>query len=117
MSNRKLTSRVSGLVGFAASIVVQAQGLPPIGMPRTIEENVVVRVWPANRCSVLDRSTTCSRVADVLLRSANVSWDTAIHVYPQAKDDDTMSRVSQIASDLRTAGFRNVIRLINAPGP
>lgn len=110
--------RLSGYLAAALfSCHAAGQGLPPVGMPRIMEEDVVVRVWPtANRCSVLDRSTTCSRVSDVLLRSATVSRDTVIHVYPQAKDEDTMIRVSQIASDLRAAGFRNVVQVINAPG-
>lgn len=117
MSNIKHASWVSGLVAFTVSAMAHAQGLPPIGMPRTIEENVVVRVWPANnRCSVLDRSTTCARVSDVLLRSATVSRDTVIHVYPEGKDENTMIRVSQVASDLRAAGFRNVVQVINPPG-
>jgi hypothetical protein len=94
-----------------------AQGLPRGGMPGGLDEIVVVRVWPtANRCSVLDRSTTCSRVPDVLLRNSQVSRDTAIHVYPEGKDQDTMIRASQVATDLRAAGFHRVTTVTHQPG-
>jgi hypothetical protein len=109
---------LASLIGLGVmSGLAGAQGLPRGGMPGGLDETVVVRVWPtANRCSVLDRSTTCSRVPGVLLRNSQVSRDTAIYVYPEGKDEDTLIRASQLATDLRAAGFHRVTTVSHQPG-
>ena len=101
---------IAALLGMnVVAIVAAAQGLPRAGMPGLPDEPVIVRVWPgADRCSVLDRSTTCSRVAGVLQRSAQISRDTVIQVYAEGNDQQTLIRASHVATDLRAAGYHRV---------
>ena len=114
--HQRMKLLVTCLVSLAAPLAL-GQGIPGGGFPSGLDGSVVVRVWPgADRCSVLDRNTTCSRVSGVLLRASTVSRDSVIYVQPQGKDEDTMMRASHVATDLRASGFHRVQQAEPPPG-
>ena len=93
------------ILGLAVSTAMaRAQGLPPFP-----EEEVLVIVWAgADRCSVLDRKTNCSRVASLMSGSLQVGRDRSIVVATQGNDEEVSIRAAQVMSDIRAAGFRRV---------
>jgi hypothetical protein len=94
---------VLGWSAAAGSAV--AQGLPP-PFP---QEEVLVVVWrDAGRCSVLDRKTTCARVAGLLNGTLQVGRERHIVVATEGEDEDVRIRAAQLMSDIRAAGYRNV---------
>ena len=93
----------------AVATLAAAQGMPRGGMPGLPDDPVIVRVWPgADRCSVLDRNTPCSRIAGVLQRASRVSRDTLIQVHAEGMDDEVRVRAAQVMTDIKAAGYRNV---------
>ena len=98
---RTLVGVVLGAVAMSAA----AQNLPP-AFP---QEEVLVIVWSgADRCSVLDRKTNCSRVAGLMTGRLQVGRDRHIVVATQGNDSEVNIRAAQVMSDIRAAGFRNV---------
>jgi len=70
---------------------------------------VLVIVWKdGGRCSVLDRKTSCPRVASLLAGSLQVGRDRSIVVAAQTADSEVQIRAAQVMSDIRAAGYRNV---------
>ena len=93
---------VLGLAGVAT--LAGAQGLPPFP-----EEEVLVIVWAgADRCSVMDRKTNCSRVASLISGRLQVGRDRSIVVATRGDDEEVTIRAAQVMSDIRAAGYRNV---------
>jgi hypothetical protein len=89
----------------AAAPAAIAQGLPP-AFP---EQEVLVIVWKeSGRCSVLDRKTTCTRVASLLTGPLQVGRDRTILVATEGDNDDVRVRASQVMTDIRAAGYRKV---------
>lgn len=101
-----LRGRILVLVlASAAAAPVFAQGFPS-GFP---EEEVLVIVWKGGeRCSVLDRKTNCSRVANVMSGPLQVGRERNIVVAMETDDEPTRIRASQVMSDIKAAGFRRV---------
>lgn len=88
----------------AASLTASAQGLPPFP-----QEEVLVIVWrEAGRCSVLDRKTTCARVASLMSGPLQIGRDRSIQVATEGNDDDVRIRAAQVMTDIKAAGFRRV---------
>jgi hypothetical protein len=88
----------------AAALSAAAQGLP--NFP---QEEVLVIVWKAgNRCSVLDRKTTCARVAGLLSGTLQVGRERSIVVATEGNEGDVKIRAAQVMTDIKAAGYRRV---------
>jgi hypothetical protein len=88
-----------------AALPVFSQGLPP-AFP---EQEVLVIVWKeAGRCSVLERKTTCTRVASLMTGPLQIGRNRTILVATEGTDEDVRVRAAQVSTDIRAAGFRNV---------
>ena len=92
-------------LGLAAAMTgASAQTLPPFP-----EEEVLVIVWAgADRCSVMDRKTNCSRVASLMTGRLQVGRDRNIVVAAQGDDEEVTIRAAQVMRDIRAAGYRRV---------
>ena len=89
----------------AVALPAFAQGMPP-GFP---QEEVLVIVWKeAGRCSVLDRKTSCSRVASLMSGPLQVGRDRTILIATDGTNEDVRVRASQVMTDIKAAGFRKV---------
>jgi hypothetical protein len=89
----------------AAALPAFPQGMPP-GFP---QEEVLVIVWKeAGRCSVLDRKTTCTRIASLMSGPLQVGRDRTILVATEGTDEDVRVRAAQVTTDIKAAGFRKV---------
>jgi hypothetical protein len=88
-----------------AALPAFSQGLPPT-FP---QEEVLVIVWKeAGRCSVLDRKTTCSRVASLMTGPLQVGRERTILVATEGTGEDVRVRAAQVTTDIKAAGFRKV---------
>jgi hypothetical protein len=88
----------------AAALPAFAQGLPPFP-----QDDVVVIVWKdAGRCSVLERKTSCTRVASLMTGPLQISRDRTILVATEGEDEEVRVRAAQVTTDIKAAGFRNV---------
>ena len=98
----------------AVMLCLPGTGLLAQGMPFP-EEDVLIIVWSgADRCTVLDRKTNCSRVASLLTGRFQVGRDRNIVVATQTNDQEVSIRAAQLMSDIRAAGYRRV-RAANVP--
>ena len=94
------------LIALAAALAapVFSQGLPQFP-----QEEVLVIVWKsAGRCSVLDRKTTCTRVAGLMTGVLQVGRDRSIVVAAEGEDSEVQIRAAQVMADIKAAGYRNV---------
>ena len=106
MRKRAMIAAVLALAGAGAV----AQGLPPFP-----QEDVLIIVWSgADRCTVLDRKTNCSRVASMLTGRFQVGRERNIVVATETNGQELSIRASQLMTDLRAAGYRRV-RAANVP--
>jgi len=94
-----------GAVALLVSSMASAQGLPST-FP---QEEVLVVVWKdSGRCSVLERKTTCTRVASLLTGALQVERNREIVVATEGDDDESRVRAAQVMTDIRAAGYRKV---------
>src|SRR5688572_22679719 len=88
-----------------ATVAAGAQNLPP-AFP---QEEVLIFVWSgADRCSVQDRKTNCSRVAALMSGRLQIGRDRSIVVVTRGDDQEVNIRAAQLMSDIRAAGYSRV---------
>jgi hypothetical protein len=79
------------------------------GLPNFPQEEVLVIVWKeGNRCSVLDRKTTCARVAGLLSGTLQVGRERNIVVATEGNEGEVKIRAAQVMTDIKAAGYRRV---------
>jgi hypothetical protein len=88
----------------AAALFASAQGIPTFP-----DEEVLVIVWKeGNRCSVLERKTTCSRVAGLMTGVMQIGRERNIVVATEGNDSEVKIRAAQLMTDIKAAGYRRV---------